>query len=102
MHTKSNDNEHRPDRAEPDTDTSSYEQLHGTREHRSAPNRPNAKAPHERDESAHATGNRLDQALPPSDRQIHQAHEDVQRGLKDTDRRGVPNEVPVSERKREN
>jgi hypothetical protein len=84
-----------------DTDTSSYEQLHGTPDPRFAPNRRNEKMPHERDESARGTGNRLDENPTPSERQISEAHRDVEQGRVDTDRRGVPDDVPGSERNRE-
>ena len=84
-----------------DTDTSSYEQLQGTPDPRSAPNRRNEKVPHERDESARGTGNRLDENPTPSGRRISEAHRDVEQGLVDTDRRGVPDDVPGSERNRE-
>lgn len=87
-------------RAVPDTDTATYEQPQGTEVPRAAPNRPRAKMPHERDESARSAGNRLDEALPPSGRQISQAHEDIERGLIDTDRRGIPDDVPSSKRNR--
>ena len=80
-----------------DTDTSSYEQLHGTPDPRFAPNRRNEKMPHERDESARPTDSRLDEKPIPSDRQISQAHRDVEQGQVDTDRRGVPDDVPGSE-----
>jgi hypothetical protein len=78
------------------TDTSSYEQLHGEQDPKTEPNRRNEKLPHERDESA--TGNRLDEKVPPSKRQITQAHDDVEAGQVDTDRRGVPNDVPSGNR----
>ena len=80
------------------TDTSSYEQPHGEQDPKSEPNRRYEKMPHERDESAESTGNRLDQKVPPSSRQISQAHDDVESGQLDTDRRGVPNDVPTSKR----
>jgi len=54
----------------------------------------NARLPHKRDESAKATGNRLTEDPTPSGREIKQAGDDVARGLVDTDRRGVPNDVP--------
>jgi hypothetical protein len=93
MRKKPQHAKHNPDRAG-DTDTSSFEQLQGAADATSDSRRPQEKLPHERDESARATGNRLDPAAPPSGRQISQAHEDVEEGLIDTDRRGVPNDVP--------
>ena len=56
--------------------------------------RPNSQLPHERDESARGTGDRLREKPAPSRREISQADEDVERGLVDTERRGVPNDVP--------
>jgi hypothetical protein len=76
------------------TDTSSYEQPQGGHD----PNRRSEKLPHERDESARSTGNRLDQKVPPSKRQISQAEDDIEAGRVDTDRRGVPNDVPSGKR----
>ena len=93
-----------PEKPKPDpaparnSDTSSYEQLHGEQDPKTDPNRPNEKLPHERDESASSTGNRLDQQVPPSKRQISQAHDDVESGQVDTDRRGVPSDVPSGKR----
>ena len=52
------------------------------------------RMPHERDESARATGDRLREQPVPSERQITDAENDAERGLVDTDRRGVPNDVP--------
>lgn len=79
----------------PQTDTVSYEQSQGGADSR-ATNRRNERTPHERDESAGATGNRLHENPVPSDEQISQAHDDVEEGRIDTDRRGVPNDVPKS------
>ena len=80
------------------SDTRSFEQSQGAEDPGSAPNRRNEKMPHERDESARSTGNRLDQKVPPSEREISQAHEDVESGRIDTERRGVPNDVPSGKR----
>ena len=79
-------------------DTRSFEQSQGGQDSDSAPNRRYEKMPHERDESARSTGNRLDQKVPPSEQRISQAHEDVESGQLDTDRRGVPNDVPSGKR----
>jgi hypothetical protein len=76
-----------------DADTSSYEQGQGTPDEKVAPNRRNEKMPHERDESARSTGNRMDEQVPPSKRQISDAEKDVEAGRVDTDRRGVPSDV---------
>ena len=78
-------------------DTRSFEQSQGGPDS-SSPNRRYEKMPHERDESARSTGNRLDQKVPPSEQRISQAHEDVESGQLDTDRRGVPNDVPPGKR----
>ena len=76
-------------------DTSSIEQLQGSPDAGARPaTRRNPRVPNERDESAEATGNRLDENPVPSDREISQAGEDVEAGRVDTDRRGVPNDVP--------
>jgi hypothetical protein len=82
-----------------DTDTASYDELQGVPDPRSKPDGRNAKMPHERDESARGMGNRLDEALPPSEREISQAHADIERGLVDTERRGIPNDLPRKARR---
>jgi hypothetical protein len=92
MPKKSSEVEHKP--AARDTDTARYEQLHGAQDPKTRPNRRSEKMPHERDESAVSTGNRLDEAAPPSDRQISQALDDVEEGRLDTERKGVPSDVP--------
>ena len=76
-----------------DTDTSSYEQPQGTRDAPAQPERRNPRLPHEGDESARATGRHEKPARTGAD--IAQAAEDVERGLVDTDRRGVPNDLPT-------
>jgi len=78
--------------AKSDLDTATHPQPLGGDDSRSPRTVP--RLPHERDESARATGDRLRETPVPSDRQISQAREDVGRGLVDTDRRGVPNDVP--------
>jgi hypothetical protein len=80
------------------SDTRSFEQLQGQPDPKVAPQRRNEKMPHERDESARSTGNRLDEKLPPSERQISQAGEDIESGRVDTERRGIPNDVPARKR----
>jgi len=96
MSQKTRESRHSSNAAKPDLDTSSHEQPLGGDDPRTP--RPGAlpRLPHERDESAGATGDRLRESPTPSDRQISQAGEDVERGLVDTDRRGVPNDVPNS------
>ena len=80
-----------------DTDTASYEQLDGAPDpHGGSGKLRNPKQPHERDESASASEDRMAQQRPPSDERISQAAEDVEGGLTDTDRRGIPNDVPNS------
>jgi hypothetical protein len=54
--------------------------------------------PHERDESARPADDRMTESAPPSDRQISQAQKDVASGQVDTDRRGVPSDVPGAKR----
>ena len=97
MHTKPAHPKQKPG---PDVDTASYEQPQGAPSERSAPGQRNPKMPHERDESARNMGNRLNQPLPPSEREISQAHRDTERGLLDTERRGVPNDVPSKGKRR--
>jgi hypothetical protein len=75
-------------------DTATFEHVQGSQPADSR--RTLEKMPHERDESASETGNRLDEAQPPNAREIQQAHDDVEQGMQDTDRRGVPDDVPSS------
>jgi hypothetical protein len=78
-----------------DRDTASYEQRPGDTDVKGTPGSVrNPRQPHERDESARASSDRLKQDPPPSERQISDAAEDIERGLVDTDRRGIPNDVP--------
>ena len=84
------------DVAKPPTDTASYEQSQGRPDPHAVPGRRNERTPHERDESAEATGDRLQENPVPSGKEISQAHDDVEEGRIDTDRRGVPNDVPKS------
>ena len=86
----------RPDGAASDTDTSTIAQPQGAADAATPAQRPNERLPHERDESARATGDRLKENPPPSNPQITQAHRDVEAGRIDTDRRGIPNDVPKS------
>ena len=81
-----------------DTDTASYNQPHGATRDRLEQRNP--RMPHERDESARATGDRLTENPVPSDRRISDAGNDVEQGRVDTDRRGVPNDVPKGATKR--
>ena len=81
-----------PPRRGADSDTSSQEQLQGTSDPAVKPARSNPRLPHERDESATATGRHEKPARTGAD--IAQAGEDAERGLVDTERRGVPNDVP--------
>jgi hypothetical protein len=85
------------DDARRDRDTASYEQQPGSTDVKGGgASLRSPRLPHERDESARASGDRLKEDPPPSDRQVSQAAEDVERGLVDTDRRGIPNDVPKS------
>jgi hypothetical protein len=79
-----------------DSDTKSYKQRMGGDDPPAPHGGPSPRLPHERDESARATGNRGNENPTPSDRQISQAGEDVDNGLVDTDRRGVPDDLPNS------
>jgi hypothetical protein len=94
MSKKRHDQSRPNGRAPADADTSSYEQSQGAPGPNVAPNRPSERLPHERDESARATGDRLKEKPIPSDGRITQARKDVEEGLVDTDRRGVPNDLP--------
>jgi hypothetical protein len=76
-----------------DIDTSSHAQPQGAADAPAHPQRRNPRLPHERDESARATGRHEKPARTGAD--IAQAGEDVERGLVDTDRRGVPNDLPT-------
>jgi hypothetical protein len=98
MPAKSKDSERSSRRVEITSDTTAYEQLQGAQDR---PNKRDAKMPHERDESARSTRDRLDQAPPASDSQVRRAHDDVEEGRVDTDRRGVPNDIPRSPHNRE-
>jgi hypothetical protein len=100
MHTKPEHPKHKTQRAAHDNDTASYEQQQGTPAGGSAPGNRNPKMPHERDESARNTGNRLNEPLPPSEHEISQAHRDTERGLVDTEHRGIPNDVPSGGKRR--
>lgn len=91
----------RGDQPARDTDTASYEQLQGSPDTHGAPGKLRyPKQPHERDESAEPSDDRLkDESRPPSDRQISQAARDIESGRVDTDRRGIPSDVPGSKSK---
>jgi hypothetical protein len=91
MKSKTSRQRNVPDRG----NTTAQEQLQGAPAGKSV-KRPIAKMPHERDESAGDTGNRMREAMPPSDGEIRQAHRDIEHGLSDTDRRGVPDDIPSS------
>lgn len=75
-------------------DTRSFEQRQGAPDAARTPPRPNERTPDERDESARATGNRMQENPVPSGRKISQANEDVEQGRLDTDRYGVPSDIP--------
>ena len=85
------DKQRRP-RQRADSDTSSYEQVQGTPDPAAKPNARKPRLPHEKDESARATGKHEKPAR--SGAEISQAGKDVERGLVDTDRRGIPNDLP--------
>jgi hypothetical protein len=52
--------------------------------------------PHERDESAVSNATPDNEPRPPSEDRVEQAHNDVKRGLVDTDRRGMPDDIPAA------
>jgi hypothetical protein len=101
MHTNSKKPKGSPPRNAADADTSSYQQPHGAPESQHAPERRNPKMPHERDESARSSEKSGDALRPQSDGRIVQAHDDVQSGQVDTDRRGTPDDLPRSTGNRE-
>lgn len=80
------------------TDTSSYEQVQGADIEPAGLNRRNEKTPNERDESAQTTPSTRKEDVRISDEKITQAHEDITKGLLDTDRRGVPDDIPRGRR----
>lgn len=59
------------------------------------------RLPHERDEAPDSGFAGTDRHTDPSQSEIPQAHEDVERGLVDTDRRGIPSDVPSRRRNRQ-
>jgi hypothetical protein len=93
MSRKSTDRKRGPS-STADADTASYEHAQGRRTE-SHPNTRYPKMPHERDESARP-GAPADQ---PSANRIEQAQQDVESGQVDTDRRGVPDDVPTRDRR---
>jgi hypothetical protein len=90
-----------PQDAAAETDTTAQEQVWGKHDARFQRERSTSKMPHERDQSVAGTGNRLDEDLPPSAREISQSLDDIESGQVDTDRRGIPDDVPGSKRNRE-
>ncbi len=70
---------------------------HGSPDSADASQRDAARLPHERDESPDATRTGRG-GTDPARNEIRQAEIDVERGLKDTDRRGIPNDIPHQER----
>ncbi|HSQ04102.1 MAG TPA: hypothetical protein VLN59_08705 [Burkholderiales bacterium] len=57
----------------------------------------NGRLPHEHDEAADA-GRTASSRADPVRSEVRQAESDVERGLKDTERRGIPNDIPYQER----
>jgi hypothetical protein len=98
MQTESKKPARAGENARADPDTSSYEQRPGTTNGRRDQTRRNPKMPHERDESAPSQAQTTEHSRPPADAQISQAHDDVEHGLVDTDRRGIPDDLPRSDR----
>ena len=83
-------------RAAQNPDTTPYEQPQGTS--RGVQDIRVPRMPHERDESATATGDRLDETPVPSGGHMERALDDVESGRKDTERRGIPSDVPSGRR----
>ena len=54
------------------------------------------RQPHERDESPDNGKRGTDRSTDQPRRRIPQAHEDIERGVVDSERRGVPSDVPDS------
>jgi hypothetical protein len=96
MHTKSKDSEHGSP-VDCDADTSSYDQLQGGHNHGRRGQR-NPKMPHERDESARSNATPDGEPQPAAEGRVKQAHDDVNRGLVDTGVRGIPDDIPASEK----
>lgn len=80
-----------------DGDTTPYAQPWGTAK-KGTQNQRQMRMPHERDESASSTGNRLDQDPPPDATRMNEAVADLEAGREDTDRRGVPDDIPTERR----
>lgn len=83
-----------PDGRPRDADTQSVTQAWGVSNSPDTEDQGHARLPHERDESAAATGDRMKEDPTPSARRISKAGEDVAAGRVDTDRRGIPDDVP--------
>ena len=79
-----------------DSDTTPVEQRLGD-DKPGADNRAVPRMPHERDESADATGSRLDESPVPSEKHMEDAIEDLKSGRRDTERKGIPSDVPAPE-----
>lgn len=58
------------------------------------------RQPHERDEAPDSGQHGTDRETDPLQEEIPQAHADIERGLVDTERRGVPSNVPSRRRNR--
>ncbi len=83
-----------PDGRPRDADTQGLTQAAGEGHAPDSAGQLKARLPHERDESATATGDRTRERPTPSACQISKAGEDVKAARVDTDRRGVSNDVP--------
>jgi hypothetical protein len=95
------DDPKQPEDIAKEVDTASFEHQEGATEGESQPERRLPRMPHERDQSVRGTGSRLDETPPPSEAEIRQAVDDIESGRIDTDRRGIPDDVPGSKRNRE-
>jgi hypothetical protein len=98
MSKNTRDSRHPSGGVQADMDTKTYKQRMGGDDPPAPRDGPSPRLPHERDESAKATGDRGRENPPPSERQISQAEEDVEEGLVDTERKGIPNDVPTRKR----
>jgi hypothetical protein len=59
------------------------------------------RQPNERDEAPDGGSHGTDRRTDPDEKQIPRAHKDVERGLVDTERRGIPSNVPSRRRNRQ-
>ena len=58
------------------------------------------RQPHERDEAPDAGTDGVDDATTVTQPELPQAHRDIEAGRRDTERRGIPSDVPSSKKNR--